>query len=273
MPAIGLCAQLACIWEASAFKVGNVHRRRDFEDVSYLDFLKSAAAIAPVMEAACRQRVGETILAAVQATREVTPTNTNLGIILLLAPLATVPAGKPLRAGLRRVLDRLDVEDARRAYEAIRLARPGGLGEVSEQDVSVEPTRPLREVMALAAERDLVAAQYANGFAEVFDEAVPELLVSLRERRLSLESALGAVHLSLLARHLDSLVLRKCGMEEARAVQARARQVAEDSLSVEAFDAWLREGGHRRNPGTTADLLAAALFVALREGDLSPLAA
>src|SRR5205823_887006 len=159
---IGLCAHLACIWEVSAPKLGNVHRHRDFEDTHYLDFLMSAAAIAPEMEAAPSRLVGETILAAVRATRQVVSTNTNLGIILLFAPLAAVPREQNWREGLKHILGQLDVEDSRLVYEAIRLANPSGLGRSDAQDISGEPTLPLREVMALAADRDLIALQYVN---------------------------------------------------------------------------------------------------------------
>ena len=141
----GQCAQIACIWEATANKPGNVSRLHDFVDLTYVDLLLSAAAIAPEMEKAAGRRVGETILASIRATRQVVRTNTNLGIVLLIAPLAAVPVGEPLRHGLERFLDRLDVADARFAYEAVRLAEPGGMGRVKEQDVSDEPTRPLRE--------------------------------------------------------------------------------------------------------------------------------
>ena len=87
----GLCAQIACVWEATARKPGNVHRYCDFEDSTYLDYLLSAAALAPVLDRAADRRIGETILDAVRATRRVTRSNTNLGIVLLLTPLASVP--------------------------------------------------------------------------------------------------------------------------------------------------------------------------------------
>src|SRR6516225_4135717 len=96
---IGLCAQLACIWEATARKPGNVHRYRDFEDTTYLDFLLSAAAIAPILETASQRRIGETVLKCIQATRTVVRKNSNLGIVLLLSPLAAVPLNQDLRAG------------------------------------------------------------------------------------------------------------------------------------------------------------------------------
>src|SRR5437660_12538625 len=166
MPSRGLCAQVACVWEATARKPGNVHRYQDFKDLTYLDLLLSAAAIAPILESAHRQCIGATILEGIRATRRVVATNTNLGILLLLTPLAAVPDGEALREGAERLLADLDINDAREVYEAIRLASPGGMGRVHEQDVRDEPTLPLRSVMALAEERDMVARQYANGFQE-----------------------------------------------------------------------------------------------------------
>lgn len=269
---VGQLAQLACIFEATARKPGNVHRYQDFADLSYVDFLLSAIAIAPVFDQAAGRRVGVTILDAIRATRQVVKSNTNLGMVLLLAPLAAVPMNELLEPGLPRVLDSLDVEDARLVYEAIRLAQPGGLGQATEQDISHEPTLPLREVMALASDRDLIARQYANGFHEVFFFGVPVLQAFIREHQL--ESAIMGTHLHFLAHYPDSLIARKCGPDEAEAVRRRAQAVLDvDWLSTEAgrlalaeFDAWLRADGNRRNPGATADLVAASLFAALRGG-------
>src|ERR1051326_3861832 len=106
MQPIGLSAQLACIWEASARKAGNVHRYCDADDVCYLDFLASAAAIAPVLQSASHRSLGATILKGVQATRRVVQTNTNLGILLLCAPLAAIPGGADVREGLNQVLQK-----------------------------------------------------------------------------------------------------------------------------------------------------------------------
>lgn len=264
----GLCAQIACIWEATARKPGNVHRYRDFDDSSYLDFLLSAAAIAPVLTTACRRRVGVTVLDAVRATRLAVNTNTNLGIVLLLAPLASVPGDEELRSGVERILADLDVDDARSVYEAIRLASPGGLGRTAEQDIRDEPTQTLRQVMALAAERDLIARQYANGFREVFDDGVPALLRGI-ERTGSIEGAIVLAHLHLLAHYPDTLIARKSGGAEAEEAARRAKAVLDgDGVTLSDFDAWLRSAGRTRNPGATADLIAACLFVALRENTI-----
>jgi triphosphoribosyl-dephospho-CoA synthase len=269
---IGLHAQLACIWEATARKPGNVHRFVDFDDLSYLDFLASAAAVAPVLAAAPGCRVGRTVLEGVRRTRQVVRTNSNLGILLLLVPLAKAAAEPDLSAGLARVLDDLDVEDSRLVYEAIRMANPGGLGRSAEQDIKDTPTLPLREIMALAADRDLIARQYANGFREVFDEGAPAVLEGMGQTG-SLEGAILYGHLCLMAHYPDTLIARKCGPVEATESALRARSVLDKGwphtpASRDAFadlDAWLRGEGRRRNPGTTADLIAACLFVLLWE--------
>src|SRR5581483_532550 len=138
MSNLGLFAQLACIWEATACKPGNVHRLRDFPDLHFTDFLTSAAAIGPVMERAAVQGVGMTVLEAIRTTRRVARTNTNLGVVLLLAPLAAVPDGAELRMGVANVLDRLEPDDAKNVFAAIRLAHAGGLARVPEQDVHGE---------------------------------------------------------------------------------------------------------------------------------------
>jgi triphosphoribosyl-dephospho-CoA synthase len=269
----GLTAQVACLWEATARKPGNVHPYQDFDDASYDDFLLSAVAVTPVLDRAGQRRVGATVLDAVRATHQFVGHNTNLGILLLLAPLATVAPQEELRAGLSRVLDGLDVEDARLVYQAVRLAAPAGLGRAAEQDVREEPTVNLRQAMALAAGRDLVARQYANGFREVFDDGVPALRDGLG-RAACVEGAIIFCHLHLLAAYPDSLIARKRGPEEAGEASRRARHVLAEGWphtgagrdALAELDAWLRAEGHSRNPGTTADLVTACLFAALREG-------
>lgn len=259
---IGRDAIRACVWEATARKPGNVHRWADFPDLTYLDFMISAAVIGPEMDVAPSRPVGETILASVQATRTVTRTNTNLGIVLLLAPLAAADAN---RNTLDTVLASLTVRDASLAYKAIRLAVPGGLGHTDEQDVADEPTVTLRAAMEQAAERDSIARQYRDGFVEVVDFGVP-LIVETLQRCGGLEQAIVQCHLHWLARFPDSLIARKHGLEVAEEVSHRAGNVIRGGESVEAFDNWLRR--EHRNPGTTADLVAATLFVALRSGRL-----
>lgn len=269
----GKLAQLACILEATARKPGNVHRYADFEDTSYLDYLLSATAIVEPLDRAITCGVGQAVLDAIEATRRVVTTNTNLGMVLLFAPLAAVPAGVRLEDGVSSVLASLSVVDAGNVYHAIRLAHPGGLGTVSDQDVATEPSVTLLEAMELAAERDIVARQYANGFADVFRVAVPALKRCLA-RAEPLEQAIATAFLTVLAAEPDTLIARKRGWDVARDASRRARAALEagtvdlNSDRFRGLDTWLREDGHARNPGATADLIAAALFAALRDGTI-----
>ena len=93
---IGKCATLACLWEVTAPKPGNVYRGADFEDLTFADFLTSAVVVGPIVDQCPQLGVGRTVLSAVQATRRTVGTNTNLGTLLLLAPLAAVGYGKAL---------------------------------------------------------------------------------------------------------------------------------------------------------------------------------
>lgn len=274
---LGTCATLACIWEATAPKPGNVYRGADFEDLSYVDFLVSAAVVGPVLEQTVERGVGATVLEAVQRTRAAVATNTNLGMLLLLAPLAAVPAEVSLAKGIGCVLESLTGEDAKHVFAAIRAAQPGGLGDVDEADVksTAVPEISLIEAMQLAANRDLVARQYTNNFQHVFQLA--DSIELLTQRDLPLSDSIVHAFLQLLAENPDSLIARKCGEKIALEVSTQAAAVLASSQPGEAsylsalqeFDFSLRVDGHRRNPGTSADLIAAALFVLLRENRLN----
>ncbi len=275
---VGACATLACIWEATAPKPGNVYRGADFEDLTYADFVTSAAVIGPVLEQVGTLGVGRAIQQAAVATREMVGTNTNLGLLLLLAPLAAVPGEVELSQGLGPLLTSLTVQDTRHIYDAVRVANPAGLGHVAVADIRDESAPPLTplEVMQLAAERDLIARQYVTNYAQVF--AAAQHIADSLLRGVSLSEAIVRAFLTLLAEHPDSLIARKCGQEQAEQVSLRAASIVAagetgqgvlDFQAVADFDFWLRAADHRLNPGTTADLIAAGLFVLLREGRLT----
>ncbi|HIK91378.1 MAG TPA: triphosphoribosyl-dephospho-CoA synthetase [Planctomycetes bacterium] len=266
--------QLACVAEVSAGKPGNVSPTHDFDDVSFQDFVQSARIIAPIVAAAGTNGVGRAICEAVTATRAAVDHNTNLGIVLLLTPLAAVPEHLSIATGIESVLSALTVQDAEFAYEAIRTANPGGLGSAESEDVAEPPNQDLRSCMRLAADRDLVAAQYANGFQDVLDVCLP-LLREANEPFLNTSVRIGWLATHLLARYGDSLIRRKCGDEMEMTVRAMANAVLAagwpnrtgGEAAWHRLDRFLRADGNRRNPGTTADLVAATLFVALRNGD------
>jgi len=270
------CTSMACLLEVLAAKPGNVHRGSDFDDATFADFVLAGQAIAPVMERAPHERLGQTILNAVHATRAVTATNVNLGIILLLAPIATIARDEDWHAGLPHVLEHLVSEDARDVYEAINLAQPGGMGKVAEADLSAAPPSNLLAAMKLAAERDTIARQYTNSYHEIATIVLPMLLENLR--KLPTLSAIVRTHVEVLAALPDTLIARKCGALIAQQASEWAGEVliaAERSTeeyyhALADLDFWLRADGRKRNPGTTADLICAALFLALRDGHLQP---
>lgn len=285
-PKIAALATLASLLEASAPKPGNVSPGRPFRNMRYEEFLASAVAAGPELGRAGERPLGETILAAVRATRSWTDANTNLGIILLLAPLARA-AGVPIEAGrggpgalrerLRAVLASTTLDDARHAYAAIREAQPSGLGGVAEQDVANEPTVILRDAMRLAAPRDSVAGEYITDFAFTFETGVPALRRA-RAAELTWADATVETYLTLLAARPDSLIARKLGADAAAGTSRQAAgllraggiRTEAGCAAIAAFDSALRDAHNSHNPGTTADLTAAALFVVLLEDGWTP---
>jgi len=274
---VGQYAALACLLEATAAKPGNVYRGADFADVAFPEFLVSAVAIAPQLDAAVSRGLGQAVLAAVADTRRAAGSNTNLGIVLLLTPLAMVGTGETWQAGVRRVLGELSLQDAEEVYAAIRLAEPGGLGGSAQQDVSQAPTVALVEAMRLAEERDRVARQYSRNFEDVLDCALP-WLVEMTTAGYSLHQSIVHVHVRLMSAFPDTLMARKCGAATANKSALMAHKVLDAGppesepyqRQLAELDFWLRSDGHRRNPGTTADLVTAALFAALRDGSVGP---
>jgi triphosphoribosyl-dephospho-CoA synthase len=277
---IAALAQLACLLEVSAPKPGNVSPGRHFANVTYEDFLTSAVAIGPAFTRVADQSLGATIRQAIEKTACWTKTNTNLGIVLLLAPLAkaaTRAAGGELRGALHRVLDETTVEDARDVYAAIRRASPGGLGRSDTQAVANEPDVTLLDAMRLAADRDGIAREYATDFAITFEQGVPTLARAQADG-LSWSDAIVETYLSLLARSIDTHIVRRTGVAAAERVSAQARAVLEAGgvrsaagrQAVEEMDRAMRDARNSNNPGTTADLTAAAIFVTLIAGPPDP---
>jgi triphosphoribosyl-dephospho-CoA synthase len=272
-PSLEELTRLACQAEVLARKPGNVHPGAAFDDLSAADFLTAAEAVAPILANAPNLGIGRAVHDAVAATRQRIATNANLGICLLLAPLsAAADRCGNLRETIPSILDQLTVDDARWAYAAIRLATPGGLGQAPQQDVSEQPTVTLLEAMRMAADRDAVARQYATGFEDVFSIGLPAIR---RFRDDGIETAIIAAHLSLMAKQPDTLILRKCGRNIADESASRASLVLQRGWPAEPgraeerkLDEWLRADGHRRNPGATADLVAATLFVAIEQNVL-----
>jgi triphosphoribosyl-dephospho-CoA synthase len=268
---VALAAQVACVLEVSAPKPGNVTRYADFADTRFEDFLFSALAIGPAMARASHASVGEIVWQAVRDTQKVVRTNTNLGILLLLAPLAKAClCSGEIQENVKHVLAGLTVEDARQAYTAIRLAQPGGLGHAPQADVAVEPTLTLYQAMSLAQERDSIAREYVTNFAITFEIGYPALC-ELWHASANRADAIVQAYLTLLARVPDTLIARKRGAEmagqvsrwAAEALEAGGVFTAQGRRAVADLDRTLRDEHHTLNPGTTADLTAASIFLVL----------
>lgn len=265
--------RVACELEVNAPKLGNVHPKAAFDDCDHVAFIKAAAQIAPVLGSSDPSlTLGDRVLESVKRTRRVTEANVNLGIILLIAPLAMADD----RQGVASVIRALSPADGSKVFEAIRLASPGGMKheEVpSNQDVLTTQDAPIDLVNAMsqAAHRDRIALQYASSFYDFFEHLLPVVDAQLTQAR-SVHDAIVNAQLHLMSREVDSLILRKCGPEIAEEARARAAAcIANDSVEQrQQFDAWLRADGNRRNPGTTADLLAASLYWLLMRNIQNP---
>lgn len=266
----------ACALDVAVRKPGNVSSASPGHGMDARLFLDSADAAQHGLFAP-GARVGARIEAAVEATLAVAGCNTNLGIVLLCAPLALAIERCPspcdatrLRRSLQGVLDGLDVEDARAAYRAIAAARPGGLGHADQQDVATAPpTVGLLEAMRLAADRDRIAAQYASAHADLFGVGLQTLAAHAPATGGVGETAVQALYLAFLGRFPDSHIVRKFGPAQAQAVTDEAtpwRLRAERGEAVgadPAFAAWDEQLKRRGlNPGTSADLTVASLFIA-----------
>lgn len=253
----------ACALDVETIKPGNVSITSAGHGMHAPQFIASADAAAVGLFAP-HARVGQRILDAVRATLDAVRCNTNLGIVLLCAPLCAALEHVSADAhdwphATRAVLAALDIDDARLAYDAIALANPGGLGDAPEQSVHAAPTVDLRAAMTLAADRDSIALQYANGFADIFDMAQ-------RIEPSNETQAMFDAFLTFLCTWPDSHIVRKHGAAMAQSVTQEALNYLPRAQNIPSpelmqWDAALKARGI--NPGTSADLSVATLFVAL----------
>ena len=274
----GRIASLACLLEVAAPKPGNVHRGADFEDVGLVDFMVSAELLGATIDQKSNESLGEMILNVVEATRKHVGSNTNLGLALLLCPLgrSAQSFNRMDAEALSQVLLELTADDSRSVYAAIRLAQSGGMPTVERMDIQQEAPVHLIDAMTYASEWDMVARQYRDSFQNIFSDVVPLLKEGLKKFDGSSEAIVFA-HVALLSRFPDSLIARKCGDPTALQAQAMAGRCLDAlKFGIEGYwkavgdlDFWMRADGHRRNPGTTADLIAAGLMVMLFDGELA----
>jgi triphosphoribosyl-dephospho-CoA synthase len=267
----------ACMAELQALKPGNVHVFADGHGMTIHDFIKSADVSATVI-AQSNLSVGERILHSVEVTQNAVGMNTNLGLILLCAPLihvaGSLSVGQTLQQALSNTLSQLTANDAQLTAEAILLANPAGLGSVNENDVHEKLSVTLLEMMQSAQYRDRIAWQYAHSFSDIFEFGLTRYYEALKkwEGRSKTQNdtwATTALYLGFLARQLDTHIIRKHGELLAKDVRGEAQAIEADYLATDNpkliqkklldWDASLKK--RNINPGTSADLTVASLLV------------
>lgn len=265
------CVFWACEQEVSAPKPGNVNCFSANHEMELADFIKSAHAIAPIM-AKPDLTVGELILQSITATHAVVNCNTNLGIVLLFAPLCKAMhqcrTFEQLPHKLKHVLDNLTIDDAEKCYQAIRIAEAGGMGKVEDQDINHTPTITLKQAMKLAEKRDTIARQYTNNYDAIWCVGLPNLTKSINCGE-TVEWATTFAYLIMLSAIPDTLIARKKGQAVSEKVSTSAhsliKKIKENSnlsdsiIEIIKWDNELKKA--KLNPGTTADLSAATLLV------------
>lgn len=279
-PAIETAVMRAMQQDVLSLKPGNVHRYAAGHDMTVADFETSARLSLPWLVRP-ELGAGERLYHAVRATRETVGCNTNLGILMLFIPLimAVERSGEgALQQRVKNVLQTFDdIADAEHFFAAIRLAAPGGLGDVEEHDVNQTATVSIREAMCAAQHRDRIAAQYVNGYADIFGNAL-NCLLEYKERWRSVEWALVACYLSFLSQSSDSHIARKYGEAVALEVRQQGEEIFSQFITYKnpeeaapllfRFDTDLKAEGI--NPGTSADLAVACMLASEFDRLLAP---
>jgi triphosphoribosyl-dephospho-CoA synthase len=257
--------------------------------------MSSATVSAPVI-ANPIFTVGERILQSVHATHQRVACNTNLGVILLIAPIinalfkcyqadkvdciAKSAQNKTLnnnyqykfklvdiRHHIQNVMSDLTVDDAKRTAEAIQFAKPAGLGNVATYDVNAPIKATLYTLMEAAENRDMIAYQYTHGYKTIVDEGL-KIYIDAFTQFQNKAWATTALYLHLLSNYPDSHIMRKYGQDTANVVLEEAKPYCDEFwqasnpkrqfASLLKWDSALKS--RRINPGTTADLTVAILF-------------
>lgn len=263
----------ACMAELQALKPGNVHIFSDGHGMTIHDFIKSAEASAAVI-AQPNLSIGERIYYAVEATQKAVGLNTNLGVILLCAPLIHAALNGDntltLSQNLTHTLSQLNVQDAVLAAKTIVIANPAGLGKTAQHDVNETPNVSLLALMCFSADKDRIAWQYAHSYQDIFEFGLQRYNQSMI-RWQNPAWAATAIYLGFLARNLDTHIVRKYDKTLAADVMTEAQGFEANFLAAENpklvqkklldWDTSLKK--RNINPGTSADLTVASLLTAL----------
>jgi len=269
----------ACEVELQAFKPGNVSVYAEGHDMTVEDFRISAEVSAPAL---CNPDylLGEKIFYAVKATREAVGCNTNLGIILLCAPLLQAVShwqvNMTLRQALNKVIKTTTIEDADWVFKAIKLASPGGLGKTDQQDINDKASVTLIEAMKLASSKDRIALQYITGYTDIFDYSIFVYYNALSRWGFQNWAAV-AVYVDMLSKFPDSHIERKYGNQYSEMVASNMTLIGKELSKADKPDCVIpllhridqELKSKDVNPGTTADMTVATVLTVYLEDLIS----
>ena len=280
---------LGPLLEVAIPKPGNVNRYRDFEDLTLYHFLFTNTSVIDVLFEATHRgeliregklqpeeaKLGELIKKAVENSKKAQNSNPNFGIITLAIPLTMALEWanniELAREKVKLLISASGPYDSIDFYKAIRIANPKGVKkgvkydayDDSSFDELVRDNINLEKLAEISSGRELIFKEWLNGYKLSYStfHRLKELTSSL-----PLEQATLKMFLELLANHLDTLIIRKAGLEEAELVKKKAKEVLSGKLDLKEFDKILREKKDLRNPGSLADIMAVSLSLLILDG-------
>ncbi len=289
---IAKTAQIASVLEVSGHpKPGNVHRTRDFPDMVYEDFLISGIVIGDIMKNAAHRgrkygsesldkiELGKLIKDAVIETDKWISNNTNLGIIMLLTPLSAAAGMSSdiddLQDNIDNIMRATTPNDAANLYDAINIADAGGMGDKDDLDVGSEDAKQqlidrginMYDVLDLSSQWDMLAFELTRTMPITFEIGYPTF--NSTKPTKGINKATVQTFLTILSIYSDTLIARKYDVETAQKVSEDAKLIiAEGGILTDKGKQMINEFDKslikkNLNPGTTADLTASSVMVAL----------
>ena len=273
-------SQIACCLEVSSFKPGNVHRNREYDDIKYHHFLSSGIAFGNIIYEASQDNkdIGKYIKLAVIESKKWSPTNANLGIIMLHIPIG-MSSGKidefnenVLKKEIIFTTKNTTVNDAINVYDAIEIAMPNINPPKEGPDAQkndakqelIEKNLTLYDVFKISSTWDSISKEWAEGFNISFKGY--KLLNEYYDEYNNINLATTKTFLSILSEHPDTLIARKKDLDTSKMVSEMAKDILDNGFKkedIEEFDKFLSKEGNKLNPGTTADLVASSLMIFL----------
>ncbi|MHA1894835.1 MAG: triphosphoribosyl-dephospho-CoA synthase [Candidatus Helarchaeota archaeon] len=283
---------IASLLEVSALKPGNVHPNHDIPDTRFEHFICANVVVYQYLKKiALGEPIGKNLIGAVRLTRAWQEGgNINFGILLLFAPILSA-AGKlirekgeisdlnVLRNEIEKIIENTTFIDSLDLYKAIEIIQPGGLGTIKELDVNdknslkriKEDKLNLKYIFNQSASWDNISREWVTNYEITIDNGLPYLIKQYKKEK-KIFKAITLLYLMLLGKYPDSLIIRKTSKEEATKISERAQKIlsitneAKQFEEIQKFDEYLHVFKGKYNPGTTADLVACTIFLAIIMG-------